>query len=206
MMFEQIFKEQLATLTKDLPLIEKLWSEIQHQYSKPERHYHNLSHLNALVASLSNVFDKINNWQSLMMAVAYHDIVYNVLKNNNEEQSAKLAAERLEQLGLPQNSIAHCCAQIIATKGHIESNNQDTNYFIDADLAIFGSTPEAYKHYTHLIRKEYRYYPDLIYKPGRRKVLQHFVAMPRIYKTDYFYERFEYQARINLHHELKSLS
>jgi predicted metal-dependent HD superfamily phosphohydrolase len=57
-----------------------------------------------------------------------------------------------------------------------------------------------------MIRKEYNFYPDFMYKPGRQKVLQHFIQMPRIYKTDYFHDRYEEKARDNLHVELKELS
>jgi len=56
------------------------------------------------------------------------------------------------------------------------------------------------------IRKEYKVYPDIIYKPGRRKVVQHFLAMERIYKTDYFFVRLEQQAKENLTKELTLLS
>jgi predicted metal-dependent HD superfamily phosphohydrolase len=52
------------------------------------------------------------------------------------------------------------------------------------------------------VRKEYLIYPDLIYNPGRKKVLHHFLAMDRIFKTDFFYNKFEQQARQNLRKEI----
>jgi len=41
-------------------------------------------------------------------------------------------------------------------------------------------------------------YPDLVYNPGRKKVLNHFLAMDSIFKTDYFYNKFDRQAKENL--------
>ena len=48
-------------------------------------------------------------------------------------------------------------------------------------------------------------YPEVVYKPGRQKVLHHFLQMPAIYKTDYFIEKYEQQARNNMLYELKEL-
>ena len=48
-------------------------------------------------------------------------------------------------------------------------------------------------------------YPDMMYKPGRKKLLEHFLAMPHIFKTAFFRERLEVQARENLMRELELL-
>jgi predicted metal-dependent HD superfamily phosphohydrolase len=48
-------------------------------------------------------------------------------------------------------------------------------------------------------------YPDFLYRPGRRKVLQHFLDMERIFKTEEFASKFEKQARVNLGWELRGL-
>jgi predicted metal-dependent HD superfamily phosphohydrolase len=108
----------------------------------------------------------------------------------------------LVTLGLPEPLVVRAAAHIRATQSHEPSNDPDTNLFTDADLSILGSSHERYKLYTQQVRREYRLYPDLLYIPGRRKVLAHFLAMPHIFKTDHFRERFEEQARINLAAEL----
>ncbi len=41
---------------------------------------------------------------------------------------------------------------------------------------------------------------------GRRKVLKHFLEMESIFKTKYFQDKYEDQARMNISAELKSLS
>ena len=164
-MFESAFKKQLASVTSDENLIGKLWDEVRSQYSKSNRHYHNLSHLNKITELLSGIAEKIQDWQTLVFSIAYHDVIYDVLKKDNEEKSGGYAGERLLELGLPEGQRNKCVSQILATKRHETSDDSDTNYFTDADLAVLGFSSEDYKQYTKWIRKEYKFYPDLIYKP-----------------------------------------
>jgi predicted metal-dependent HD superfamily phosphohydrolase len=95
--------------------------------------------------------------------------------------------------------------QILATKGHTVSTDNDTNLFTDADLSILGESWELYQEYFQKIRKEYAIYPDAVYNPGRTKVLNHFLSMERIFKTDIFHEKFELNAKNNLTRELVHL-
>jgi len=78
--------------------------------------------------------------------------------------------------------------------------------FTDADLSILGAEWPIYHNYTDQIRQEYAIYPDFMYKPGRKKVLLHFLKMERIFKTDYFYITFEAQAIKNIKQELELYS
>lgn len=205
-MFEETFKAQLRLLTNNDELITKLWSEIEMSYSHTGRHYHNLAHLDNLLSELTPLKDEIEDWQVIIFSIAYHDIVYNTLKSDNEEKSARLALERLSTLPVTALQRDKCCSQIIGTKGHSISEDNDTNLFTDADLAILGSQSDRYKWYAKMIRKEYKLYPDLVYKPGRGKVLEYFLSMPQIYKTASFHAKYEAQARVNLNEELKELS
>ncbi|MDX2245424.1 MAG: hypothetical protein SF052_01505 [Bacteroidia bacterium] len=84
------------------------------------------------------------------------------------------------------------------------SPDNDTNLFTDADLSILGQKREIYHAYSTNVRKEYAIYPDILYNPGRKKVLQHFLAMEQIFKTPHFQEKYEAQARANLEEELMS--
>ena len=204
-MFETIFKTELTAIRTEDILIDKLWLEIASNYSKRNRHYHNLHHLDNLADELVKISTKLNDWPTIIFSIAYHDIVYNILKQYNEEKSADFAIKRLKLLKIPEDKITVCKEQILATKGHNISVDDDTNYFIDADLAILGSEYEIYRVYIQQIRKEYKFYPDLLYNPGRKKVLNHFLQMDAIYKTHYFTSKYEQQARKNIEYELKEL-
>jgi predicted metal-dependent HD superfamily phosphohydrolase len=205
-MLEEAFKSELTRLGVHASMIEHVWSEIYSKYSASSRHYHNLSHLDSLIEMLLPIQDQIKDWRGIVFSVAYHDIVYNPLSKENEEKSAQLAGKRLTQLSLHSEGINKCIAQILATKHHELTDDSDTNHFTDSDLAILGSDAESYLNYTRLIRKEYRYFPDFIYKPGRQKVLTSFLKMEAIFKTEYFGRKYEAQARLNILNEIKSLT
>lgn len=204
-MLQKVFESLLLFYTDDTNLIKELWSEVENNYSNRKRHYHNLLHLENLLYKLEDVKTEIQDWETILFTLFYHDIVYNPLKSDNEEKSAELAEMRLKQLFVSAEVIECSKNQILATKSHIVSANSDTNYFTDADLCVLGQSWEDYSMYYKNIRKEYAIYPDLLYNPGRKKVLQHFLNMERIFKTDFFYDKFEAQAKQNLKQELELL-
>ena len=204
-MLAKEFAEAVSRYSRDTALAGKLWDEIEKSYAAKKRYYHNQSHLENLLKELTSIKEFIEDWDCIIFSIAYHDIVYNTLQKDNEEQSAALAEQRLREVTFPSERINKCVQQILATKGHTISDIQDTNFFTDADLSILGASWEVYETYFRNIRKEYSYYPDLLYKPGRKKVLQHFLSMDKIFKTDKFFSRYEEQARENLSAELEQL-
>jgi predicted metal-dependent HD superfamily phosphohydrolase len=203
-MLAKEFAEAVSHYNKDTALTGRLWDEIEKTYTSKKRYYHNQSHLENLLKELESVKEFIEDWDTIIFSIAYHDIVYNTLHNDNEEQSAALAKQRLAKIDFPEERIRKCVQQILATKGHTISNDQDTNFFTDADLSILGAPWEIYEAYFKSIRKEYSYYPDMLYKPGRKKVLLHFLSMGKIFKTDKFFTKYEEQARKNLSTELNT--
>lgn len=182
-----------------------MWYEVEQSYSSSGRHYYNLSHLNAVFQELRVYRDKFVNWEVIVFATAYHDVVYNPLKSNNEERSADLAVTRLKAVSFPEELTSHCSRMILATKKH-HAADQETNLFTDADLSVLGAEPDIYQEYSRQIRREYSVYPDILYKPGRKKVLARFLAMDRIYKTSEFFEKYELRARKNIEIELAVLN
>ncbi|SDI12664.1 HD domain-containing protein [Chryseobacterium jejuense] len=198
--------EQLCLLfTNDLGLIGSLWKEIETKYTEKGRHYHNLLHLENMFRELDAVKSNISDFSTVSFSVFYHDIIYNASSKSNEEKSALKAVERLSELGLHQGDLTIISDQILATKLHQKSEDQNTNYLLDADLSILGKDFESYLAYTRMIRKEYSIYPDLLYKPGRKKVLKHFLELNSIFKTDYFKEKYEVQAKSNIAAEIQLL-
>jgi predicted metal-dependent HD superfamily phosphohydrolase len=205
-MLKQTFINLLIKYTNDSHLIEELWHEIEQHYAHRKRHYHTLNHLENLLEQLTEIKPMIKDWDVVLFSLYYHDVIYNALRQDNEQKSAELAEKRMKSINIPLEIIENCKAQIMATKAHFLSENEDTNYFTDADLSILGQNWETYSTYYQNVRKEYAIYPDFVYNPGRKKVLKHFLAMGSIFKTAYFYEKFEQQARVSLEKELKILS
>ena len=204
-MLKTIFTDLVGHYTKDALLVDTLWNEIEKSYSHKKRYYHNLTHLERLIEQLAAYKAIVSDWNTILFSVFYHDIVYKVLLKDNEEKSANLAVDRLGQIDFPSQKIIVCSQQILATKAHTTSNNPDTNLFTDADLSVPGLDQLAYEIYCGQIRKEYSIYPDIVYNPGRKKVLSHFLQMENIFKTTAFAEKYETQARANLTWEIQML-
>lgn len=202
-MLKQTFIDLLSNYTAHDSLTNELWIEIKESYSSTKRHYHTLKHLENILAQLNEVKEQVQDWQTILFTLYYHDVIYKPLRSDNEEQSADLAAKRMKQISVSDQKIKLCREQILATKAHSKTANADTNYFIDADLSIFGHPWETYLEYCNNIRKEYSIYPDLVYIPGRKKVINHFLTMDRIFKTPFFYNKFELQAKQNLKKEIE---
>lgn len=202
LVLQQTFTTLLHQYTNDQHLIETLWAEVEQHYTHRKRYYHNLNHLAHLLSELEPIESSLQGRDTVLFSLFYHDIVYNALKSDNEKRSADLAAQRMKQIGVPEAMIIACHEQIVATKSHNLSDNPDTNLFTDADLSILGQPWPVYETYCNNVRKEYAIYPDMVYNPGRKKVLRHFLDMECIFKTSHFFSKYEAQARENLEKEL----
>lgn len=205
-MLQEIFGELTSKTSNDPNLCQAIWEELAFNYGLPSRHYHNLTHLENLIWELEQCKMLIEDYDVILYSIFYHDIVYDVLHRDNEERSAAMALEALQLLGMDEYKTARCVQQILATKEHVFHSDKDANLFTDADLSILGKDKKTYKLYKEQIRREFAVYKDEDYYPGRAKALRHFLAMPRIYKTDFFHQKYEDQAHKNIAEELILLS
>lgn len=205
MNLQEKFTDLCLPFSKDQKLINGFWKEIETKYTERGRHYHDLFHLENMFLELENVKNKITDFNSVSFSVFYHDIIYDATSKSNEEKSALYAADRLHKLNLDEDLISNINTQILATKSHQKSEDTDTDYLLDADLSILGKDLPVYLEYTRKIRKEYAIYPDLLYKPGRKKVLRHFLELDTIFKTEDFRNKYELKARENMTTELQLL-
>lgn len=201
----EIFIKLCSKYSDNQKLINEYWKEIEKSYSQKSRYYHNLFHLENMITELMLVNDEINDIDSILFSVFYHDVVYKSTSKNNEEKSADIAKIRLQKINLSEDQIEKIYNQILATKSHKESDKIDTNFLLDSDLSILGKNWIEYERYIKQIRKEYSIYPDFLYNPGRKKVLEHFLTYDKIYKTDFFRDLYEKQTRENILKEIELL-
>ncbi|WP_066836788.1 hypothetical protein [Rufibacter ruber] len=201
-----VWQDLLLNFTQEETRIQQLWAELEAAYSGKNRHYHTLHHIQSMLQLAETHQVRAQGPLLLKLAIFYHDAVYKTTRNDNEEKSAQLACQRMKGLGLPPADLDQLGHMILATKQHQRQPQPDTNLLLDLDLSILGSGWLTYWEYTQLIRKEYSVYPDVLYKPGRKKVLQHFLDQEQIFKTGHFTTLFEAQAKENLRRELDILA
>jgi predicted metal-dependent HD superfamily phosphohydrolase len=190
-------------------LAESLFTEMEKQYSQPSRHYHNLTHIQGMLAKVDEHATELADADALRFAVWFHDVIYKPIWKDNEEKSADFAESVLQLLKFPNRRIMVVKELILRTKDHtlqLPSDDTDTYFLMDCDLMILGTDRENYETYRGQIRKEYGIFPNILYNPGRLKVLRRFLEMPSIYRTPYFQSLLEKLARENLQAEIVLLS
>jgi predicted metal-dependent HD superfamily phosphohydrolase len=202
---ERKFKSLFYRYAQDESLCSTLWTELYSAYTADNRFYHNLAHLANMIEELEVIEDKISDFDTLLFSVFYHDFIYRPTSNDNEIKSAEIANRRLQMINFPPEKMVKVSSQIRATEQHHRSEDPDTNYLLDADLAVLGRDRGSYEIYRSQIRKEYSVYPDILYKPGRKKVLTKILESKEIYKTLHFRQKYERMARENMQRELGSL-
>lgn len=187
-----------------------LFDEILKAYSAKNRHYHDYNHISYMLSFWAVNKSKLNDPEAIFWAIIFHDIVYKARRKDNEEKSADawlvFANKHTNLSGRIKDKVYNA---ILATKHNADSEtiwikDDDIKYLLDFDLEILGTRHESeYEWYRSGVRMEYKIYPDILYKPGRKKVLESFLARKKIYLTKDFQELSEKKARKNLRNEIK---
>lgn len=174
-------------------------------YREPQRHYHDWKHIEHCLAEFQAVKDQCKDATAVEAAIWFHDAVYDPRRHDNEKRSAELAAETLRELGIPGDFIAKVKSLILATRHDKRPGTNDGRLLADIDLAILGQEPVIFDWYERMIRQEYTHVPDEAFARGRAAILKRFLERPRIYWTDYFFQKYEQQARENLQRSMQKL-
>ncbi|WP_163399278.1 HD domain-containing protein [Flavobacterium fluviatile] len=204
MNLQEIYSDLLSKIGFSANEIQKNWINLEKSYSKKSRHYHNLTHLKEMIECFETYRDRLQNPNEILFSIFYHDFVYSASKKDNELKSAEYALSVLpENVNLNKQLVFDA---ICATQLHAYNINEDINWLIDFDLKILAKDWEDYKTYFEQIRKEYRIYPDFLYKPGRAKALKHFLENEFIFQTNEFRNLYDEKARRNIEKEISLLT
>jgi predicted metal-dependent HD superfamily phosphohydrolase len=184
--------------------LEHCFSIVMEHYANPNRHYHNLKHIENLVAQIQQLSLSAHDHAILIHVALFHDVIYKAGRKDNEQKSAEFARYWLSKLNFGTTESQLICDIIRATKTH-RSSDFLTQLFLDMDLSILGENEGNYQEYTHQIRKEHIQIPNYLYKIGRKRFLKMMLSREVIFTTPKYYEAFENRARKNLRNELNSL-
>ena len=180
-------------------------------YATPPRAYHDFSHVREVLRHYDAVAAGPGWMQpaEVQLAVLYHDAIYEAGRSDNEARSADLAVEHIAHW-LPDADVD---ASRVAELIHLTSRHgklmpddfaddgpaSDTMHFLDCDMAILGAEPTVFDAYDRGIAAEYRgHVPAWVFKLNRRRFLKALLARERIFLSEFFHERLDAQARINL--------
>lgn len=190
------------------PAARELLDRLVAAYGEPQRHYHTIDHIAALLTLLARHGEVAADRDALTLAVLLHDVVYDPARADNEEVSAALAARLLADLGLPSQLTAKVARYILATRHDrpdAPPSDADLAFLLDLDLSVLAAPPAEYRAYAQAVRREHAFVPDQVYRPARRRVLAGFLARDRIYATARLRALWEAPARANLAAEIAEL-
>lgn len=175
-------------------------------YATPPRAYHNFAHVEEVLRH----YDEVANgpgWtqpEEVRLAVLYHDAIYEPGRKDNEARSAELAVEHIGRWLVDRGIDAARVAELInltARHGSFVPGDvdRDAALFLDCDMAILAADATVFAAYDRGITAEYRgHVPAWLFKLNRRRFLKGLLAKERIFLSDWFHERLDAQARINL--------
>lgn len=177
------------------------------RWQEPQRHYHTLTHLTAVLDHVDELADRAVDPDVVRLAAWFHDAVYLPDRSENEERSARLAERALPEAGVPGAKTAEVARLVRLTVTHDPADDdRDGQVLCDADLAILAASPSSYAAYTAAVREEYSFVPNDAFRAGRAEVLRQLLSLPRLFRTPYGQEHWEATARYNMRGELEMLS
>ena len=218
---------------KVLSALERWWDRLEKLHCEPKRAYHTLVHLEEMVGYL-RLFPQLDS-PSIVLAIFFHDAIYDPTSGTNEEDSAKLfrtfhtelseltgrsTLDANDNQGHPAENQDHggdgdgCWIKsvmdmILATKSHqcpgTDDSSQELCLLLDFDMAVLGKEPDAYDGYAGLIRREYSFVDRSTYCSKRADILESFLQVPFIFGTDDIRSALEDRARSNIQREMESL-
>lgn len=193
---------QRAGATADPADVRAAHSDLIVRWSQPHRHYHNLSHLNAVLGHI----DELGGSDAARLAAWFHDAVYNPARDDNEAASARLAEAMLTELGVPRPLVDRVVRLVLMTAEHKpDLDDADGRILADADLAILAAAPADYDAYARAVRREYAHVRGSDFRRGRSAILRGLLDRDQLFLTAHGQAHWEQPARANLARELALL-
>lgn len=186
--------------------MEELRDRLAERYREPHRRYHDLRHLQEVLQTVDDLADAADDVEAVRWAAWFHDAVYDVHRDDNEECSARLAEQDLAASGLDHDMVSEVSRLVRLTATH-QPEDGDANGAVlcDADLRILAADPWRHAEYVADVRAEYAHVPDAEFRTGRAAVLRALLSSGRLFRTERAYTRWEERARANLAAELRRL-
>lgn len=177
--------------------------ELGKRWAEPHRTYHGIEHLRDVLDALELI--AADGWpfdlELARRAAWFHDAVYDVRRDDNEERSAALAHRML-----PAAMAEPVARLVLLTKDHVvEPGDAVGAALCDADLSILGSAPQRYARYCTEVRDEYDHVPDALYRRERTRVLLALLDHEPMYASEPGRVHWETEARDNVTKEVASL-
>jgi predicted metal-dependent HD superfamily phosphohydrolase len=174
-------------------------------YREPHRQYHTLQHLQECLNQLQPAVELAQHPAEVELALWFHDAVYALQRQDNEQQSALWAQREILASGGSPEVADRVFALVMATRHAALPESVDERLLVDIDLSILGAPPQRFDEYERQVRDEYSWVPAWMFRRKRRAVLQEFLTRSPLFSTEHFRNQLEAQARENLRRSMAQL-
>lgn len=173
--------------------------ELTRRYTEPHRKYHDLRHIADMLCKGA----ALDLTEEQLMAIWFHDAVYEPGNKDNEEDSADLAVQKLIAAGWTVERATVVADIVRDTKGH-EPSTEEAKKVLDLDLSTLAGSWEDYQRNGRNIREEFASLSDEEWNKGRGEWLRGMLDRERLFWTEWG-APLEKQARENLQRDLNEL-
>ena len=186
-----------------LPGHDALFLDLLDRWGEEHRTYHGRTHLLAVLEALDLLTEPADPPRTVLLAAWFHDAVYNGIAGQDEEESARLAEERLAHAGLPAAEVDEVARLVRMTADHQpEAGDGAAALLSDADLSVLGGDPAAYARYLAAVRQDFAHIGDDDFAAGRAAVVRQLLQLDPLFHTQRGRELWLDAARRNLQSEL----
>ena len=186
-----------------LPGRDALFLDLLDRWGEPHRSYHSRTHLLAVLEALDLLTDPADPPRSVLLAAWFHDAVYRGVAGRDEEESARLAEDRLAHAGLPADEVDEVARLVRMTADHRPAaGDQAAALLSDADLSVLGGEPAAYARYLAAVRQDFSHIGDGDFAAGRAAVVRQLLQLEPLFHTARGRGLWQDTARRNLEGEL----
>lgn len=189
---------------------QQIKEELRAKHATGNRFYHTWDHIKFLFRLLEMVDESMECLPAVVLAIMFHDSVYDARRKDNELRSAMHMRKKCK--GLDHYWIERADTLILATQDHKlpadEPENGDMAYFLDMDMAILGSPPDIYFDYVNKVRNEYSHLADADWAARRLGFLKDLLVRAntdQLFYTDWAKGLFSEAARRNIVAEIEAL-
>lgn len=168
-----------------MPGHDALFLDLLDRWSEPHRRYHGCTHLLSVLESLDLLTEPADPPRTVLLAAWFHDAVYRGIPRQDEEESARLAEDRLDAAGLPGAEVAEVARLVRLTSDHRPGAGDDGGALLcDADLSVLGGEPDEYARYAAAVRQEYAHVGDADFAAGRAAVVRHLLELDPLFHSE----------------------
>jgi predicted metal-dependent HD superfamily phosphohydrolase len=193
----------LTRWNEALPGHDALFLDLLDRWGEEHRRYHGRTHLLAVLEALDLLTEPAAPPRTVLLAAWFHDAVYRGIAGQDEEESARLAEDRLRHAGLPPAEVDEVARLVRLTADHRPQPGDDAGALLsDADLSVLGGDPAAYARYLAAVRQDFAHIGDRDFAAGRAAVVRGLLQLEPLFHTGRAKELWLEAAHRNLRGEL----